>query len=365
MGVSKPACASWRDWLVSGVTPAHQSPTEARALLAEAGRQGVVGLVAAAPGVLKTMPDSVRTQWSQAARSLLARGVHQLHLAGGLLRRLEASGIRALPLKGAAVAEILYDSPADRPMADLDLLVLGDVASAVRLFEDDEDFRVVERADHALALRHAPTGGIVELHRSVTSCPGLYPLDAAGLWARREPGNGMVPWRPSSADLLVQLSLHAAFQHGFGLSLVQFLDFRRLLERLPPDPARVLEGAALARAEGAVLLALAAARAVVGADVPAALEAALGERVPGPLRARAREIANGDPLELLTLERPSLLRARWDLARGRRLELVRRTLWPAAWPGQPRPHLLLALRRAVRLLARHTALRRAEAPEPR
>ena len=358
MGVSKPACASWRDWLVSGVTPAHQSPTEARALLAEAGRQGVVGLVAAAPGVLKTMPDSVRTQWSQAARSLLARGVHQLHLAGGLLRRLEASGIRALPLKGAAVAEILYDSPADRPMADLDLLVLGDVARAVRLFEDDEDFRVVERADHALALRHAPTGGIVELHRSVTSCPGLHPLDATGLWHRRESGTGMVPWRPSSADLLVQLSLHAAFQHGFGLSLVQFLDFRRLLERLPPAPELVLEAAAFARAEGALLWSLAAARAVVGAEVPAPLEGALAKRVSRPVRARALEIAKSDPRTLLVPARPSLLRSRWDLAPGRRLELVRRTLWPASWPGEPRRNLLLPLRRAGLLLARHVVPRR-------
>ena len=365
MGLSKPACASWRDWLVSGVTPTHPSPAEPRELRAEAGRQGLVGLVAAAPGVLRAMPDAVRAEWSQAARGLLARGVHQLHLAGGVLRQLEARGIRALPLKGAAVAEILYDSPADRPMADIDLLVLGDIASAVRLLEEDEAFRVVERADHALALRHAPTGGIVELHRSVTSAPGFYPLDAAGLWDRRESSSGLVPWRPSSSDLLVQLSLHAAFQHGFALSLVQFLDFRRLLERVRLDHARVLEAAAFAHAEGAVLLALTAARAVVGAEVPLALEADLEERASSLLRARAREIAKGDPLTLLAPERPSLLRARWDLGHGRRLELVRRTLWPASWPGQPRRTLLLPLRRAGRLLARHCGLRRAEVPEPR
>jgi len=369
MGVSKPARASLRDWLVSGLPPAPPpGPAEARALFEEAGRQGLVGLLAAASGVLGAMEDAVRAEWRQAARSLLARGVHQLDLAGRILRRLEARGLRALPLKGAAVAEILCDSPADRAMADVDLLVLDDVARAARHLEDD-GFRLVERADHALALRDASTGGLVELHRSVTSCPGLYPLDADGLWARREEGRGIVPWRPSSADLLVALSLHAAFQHGFGLSLGQFLDFRRLLERARPEPDRVLEAAASARAEGAVLLALAAARAVLGAEVPLLMEAALAERVPRSLRERAQALLVSDPLKLVAPERPSLLRARWDLARGRRLELVRRTLVPTAWPGEPRRRgvgvLLLPLRRAGRLLAREAALRRDMEPEPR
>ena len=364
MDVSKPARASWRDWLVSGVTPAPRDPVEARALLAEAVRQGLVGLAAAAPGVMSAMPDPVRAEWARTARALLARGVHQLHLGGGLLRRLDARGVRALPLKGAAVAEVLYDSPAERPMADVDLLVLGDVTSALAILEA-EDFRLVERADHALALRHTPTGAIVELHRSVTSCPGLHPHDSEGLWERREVGPGLVPWRPSAADLLVHLSLHAAFQHGFGLSLVQLLDFRRLFERLPLDPGRVLEEAAAARAEGSVVLALAAARAVVGAAPLPGLEAALAARAPEPVRARARAIATGDPLDLVAPERPSLLRARFELARGRRLELVRRTLWPAPWPDQRQGNPLLPFRRAARLITRHATLRRPIAAEPR
>lgn len=364
MDVSKSARASWRDWLVSGVTPVPRDPPEAQALLTEAVRQGLVGLAAAAPDVMAEVPDSVRAEYGRIARALLARGVHQLHLGGGLLRRLEARGLRALPLKGAAVAEVLYDSPAERPMADVDLLVLDDVTSALSILEA-EDFRLVERADHALALRHAPTGGIVELHRSVTSCPGFHPHDAEGVWDRREAGEGLVPWRPSAADLLVHLSLHAAFQHGFGLSLVQLLDFRRLLERLPLDPGRVLDVAVTARAEGSVLLALAAARAVVGAPPLPALEACLAARAPEPVRARARVIATGDPLALVAPERPSLLRARLELACGRRLALVRRTLWPAAWPDQPPRNPLLPLRRAARLIGRHTTLRRALATEPR
>jgi hypothetical protein len=207
---------------------------------------------------------------------------------------------------------------------------------------------------------------VVELHRSVTSCPGFFPHDAAGLGARRVAAAGMVPWRPSSADLLVQLSLHAAFQHGFGLSLVQFLDFRRLLERIPPDLDRVLEAAVVARAEGAVLLSLAAARAVVGAEAPAALEEALAALVPAAVIAHARVLAASDPLTLVAPARPSLVAARWVLARGRRRDLVRRTLWPAAWPGQPAAHgPLVPWRRASRLLARHATWRRPLTAEPK
>src|SRR5207342_3313102 len=104
----------------------------------------------------------------------------------------------------------------------------------------DAGFAEVARGDHAWAFRDPSGHGIVELHRSVTSAPGLFPLDAFGLWQRRRAGRGQLRAWPSAEDLLLQLALHAAFQHGLVLSLVQWLDFRLLLEREPLDVARVL-----------------------------------------------------------------------------------------------------------------------------
>ena len=242
MGVSKPR-ALLREWLVSGVTPLPAGAAGSGELLAEARRQGLVGLLASEPAFLDGQPREAREAWREDARRLLVRGVVQLDLAGRVLRRLEAAGLRALPLKGAAVAESLYDSVGERPMSDLDVLALDDAQPAERLLAE-EGLSVAERADHAVALRHAKTGAVVELHRSVTSCPGLYPVEPKGLFARRLPGGGAVPFVPSPPDLLVSLALHAAFQNGLGLSLVQFLDFRRVFERLAVDEGRVLEAAA-------------------------------------------------------------------------------------------------------------------------
>ncbi len=96
-------------------------------------------------------------------------------------------------------------------------------------------FTEVARGDHAWAFRDPAGHGILELHRSVVSAPGLYPLDREGLWARRREGRGQLKVLPSPEDLLLQLALHAAFQHGLVLSLAQWLDFRLVLEREPID----------------------------------------------------------------------------------------------------------------------------------
>jgi hypothetical protein len=339
-----------RQWLVSGVTPAAGAPDE---LLAEAQRQGLVALLAAAPGFLEQLSAAARADWRRASQTLLVRGVCQLDLARRALALLRAESLRALPLKGAALAERLYGSVAERPMADLDLLVLDDPARAIRLFTN-AGFRVVERADHAIALREPASGGVVELHRSFTSCPGLFPVDADGLWARRSIPAGTGEATLAPADLLVSLSLHAAFQHGFGLSLVQYLDFRRLLERCPPRTDQILEAAASARASGVVLGALLVARRVVGAQPDPALLTALEAKADAAVAGHVHALAARHPARLFAPEHPSLARMRFGLLAGRRLLLLRSTLWPVAWPDEPprRQSLGTSARRAWRIARR-------------
>ncbi len=353
MTVSKPR-AALREWLVSGLTPT----TEPRELLGEAGRQGLVVLLAGQRDFLEGLSEDVRGEWRSAARLLLVRGVRQLDLARRVVDLLAAASLRCLPLKGIALAERLYASVAERPMADVDLLVLDRPEAALDLLTR-EGFHLVERAEHAIALREPGSGGIVELHRAVTSCGALFPLDREGLWARRVKRAGAIAHSPSAADLLVSLALHAAFQHGLVLSLVQFLDLRRLLERERPAPEAILESARPARAEGALLVALAAARAVVGAQPAPALLHALEASVPSPVRRLARAIETGDPLRFVLPSRPSLRATRLALAAGRRLELLSLTLWPRPWPGEGRqgfPQALLSgARRAWRLAGQEMA----------
>jgi hypothetical protein len=319
------AAEALRLWLAHRSLPRPGDEAEAEALVAAALEQGLAGLLRAAVGERDDWPASARRRLADAHRALLARGVVQLQLQARAARLLEAAGVPALPLKGAAVAETLYASVADRPMADVDLLALGDFSAAVAAL-GAAGFRKLAEADHAWVFHDPESGERLELHHGLSSCPGLFPVDAHGLWTRRRPGPGPVAWVPCAEDLLVQLSLHAAFQHGLVLSLVQHLDLRRLLEG-PLDPALAARAAGQARAAPAVAAALELSRRVLGATVDPALEAAFaGERPRGLLR----WLDTQEPASFVTPAPAAVVRARFAIARGRRARLLALTLSPAS-----------------------------------
>jgi hypothetical protein len=269
-------------------------------------------------------PQGVLASLRRAQRGDLARGERQIACAGRVLRRLNAAGLRALPLKGAALAEDLYDSLSKRPMADIDILVLDDAPAARRLLRAD-GFEDRGGTGHAWILGDPPTSTTVELHRTVTSWGRVFSFDHDGLWERRRAGRGCVPVRPGTEDLLVLLATHAAFQHGLGLRLIQYLDFRLLLEREDPSLERAWRIAREAGAEAALALALEAAVELVGAAVPPAFRQALAPALPGSLRgwlARRRR----DPRAFLNPGPSDLARLRWSIARGRRAALLREAL---------------------------------------
>jgi hypothetical protein len=314
------ARAELRRWLVDGAPPEPREESEAEALVAAAEEQGLAGLLLRAlPEGDGAWPAEARGRLRARAQWLLARGVRQLDLAARACGILAGRGLRALPLKGAALLESLYASPAERPMADVDLLVLDDWPEAHGLLRD-AGYEEVDRADHAAVLLDPQGAGVLELHWSVTSCPGLFPA-SAGLWERSLPGSGQVPRRPGGEDLLVQLALHAAFQHGLVLSLVQWLDFRRLLEGPPaPDLGRAREIAREVGGETALGMALHGAALVVGSPAPAW----------SPQKAM-------DPLSLVIPSVPRLARRRLEVAAGRRGRLLRETLLPRTPGARPGP----------------------------
>jgi hypothetical protein len=341
-------------------------------VLVEASRdQGVTGLLLRAiEGERPAWAVPIADLLGARRRAELVRTVGQIGLAARALELLEARRIRGLPLKGAALAETVYDVESDRPMSDVDLLALERWREGVAVLRA-AGFGEVARGDHAWAFRDPGGDGIVELHRSVVSAPGLFPLDVDGLWARSRPGRAQLRRVPSAEDLLVQLALHAAFQHGFVLSLVQWLDFRRVLEREPMDVSRLVALAASARAEVPLAAALLAAEAVVSATVPPPLRLPL----PGGLR-RWLEPRLASPLALVAPSVPEIARARWELLAGRRAELLWRTLvLPETPNGDTRlpARVAFAFGRALRL-ARQGApetplpaihdLGEPEAPEP-
>ena len=344
-----------RLWLATGLVPAPGTEAAAASLAETARLQGVAGLLHTAieigDGGGSGWPAPVRDRLRETHRALLARGIVQLDLVRRAQAVLERRGAHSLPLKGAAVAETYYPTVADRPMADVDLLLLGDWDAAMEALRA-EGFGGVEASDHAHALRDAASGEVLELHHSVCSCPGFYPLEPGPLWERSRSAGGQIPRVPAAEDLLIQLSLHAAFQHGLVLSLVQYLDFRRLLDAAPPDAERLLGLAASSRAEAPVAVALAAAEAVVGARVAPALRERLRPHVPPGLAGWLARIARA-PLSIVAPAEAPLFRVRFELAHGRRGEWLRRTLAPrspSAGGEARRP--LRAARRALALAGR-------------
>ncbi len=323
------------------------------ALFEETCRQGLVSLLLPASDRAElTWVRPLRTALVAERRRILARTLAQCELATRVACLLAERGMRSLPLKGVAVAETVCDVESDRPMSDTDLLVLdrwGDAVSAL----GQAGFVELDRADHAWAFRDPLSALVIELHRSVTSAPGLFPLDREGVWSRRRPGRRQQPFVPSAEDLLLQLALHASFQHGFVLALAQWLDFRRVLEREPVDLERLRALAAAARAETPLVAALLAAEAVVGAPFPEALQTAR-ERLPRALRSwLAPRLAA--PLRFVTPSAAALGRARWLLLAGRRPELLWRTLvLPETKDGDSRlpARLGVAVRRAFRFVRR-------------
>jgi hypothetical protein len=295
------------EFLRSGVPPRPSGPAEQEALLTAAREQGVAGLLHEAVAGSPQPDESFRDALRPIHEAWLARGLQQLALLARTRAILRDAGVASVALKGGAVAERLYDTVGERPMSDVDLLARGSwpaAVAALRAAGYEED----DRADHAWSYRVPGAPGRVELHRHLTSCGALFPSEEV-------PADG-----PASAELLlVELALHAAFQHGLALSLVQYLDFRRLLEREAVDADELARVAARFRATAAVGAALRAAEVMVGAPLTAPLRRRFVDPLPRAL-ARAALAPPAAP------GRRQLAWIRWQVARGQRLRLLVATL---------------------------------------
>lgn len=213
----------------------------------------------------------LRTSWMGATLESAAL----LAAAGDAIRRLSAAGIRAAALKGLHLAAAVYEHPALRHMGDVDLLVPPDRLQAARAVLMDAGY-AAEGADdptihHAARLVKARAAPI-ELHRGLCPTPNPFRLDVAPLWQRMVPisVNGQPALGLRAEDLLLHLSVHAAYNHRCLVPLRNVFDLARVLERQGAglDWDRLAAEARATRTERAVFCGLALAREMFGADVP-------------------------------------------------------------------------------------------------
>lgn len=159
--------------------------------------------------------DRERAAFQDAWRRIWSSNRRLLAAASPALEALTAAGIRVLVLKGAALAWTVYETPALRPIGDVDILVQPDDVPKARAMLTDRGWlplRTVREADvmtrHALDYRKPPYGAIdLHWHLHHECC---WPDADAAIWRRALPfpgePRGLLMLCP--ADQLSQTCIH-------------------------------------------------------------------------------------------------------------------------------------------------------------
>lgn len=276
------------------------------------------------------------------AERTLARGRRLADESKLIAAAFNEAGLRYAWLKGAHLAPLLYDPPAARPMADLDLwLHPGDASAAESLLLKLGYAPAGQSWKHRRYLRpdnrrvvdwrgeHPDNPRPVELHEALVESFRGIGLDLAA---------GSLPARPNDrlpqARVMAHLAAHAgvdALQRR--LRLVQLVDLRRLAARLDPGDWDRLEAlAGRPQAARFVWPGLFLAERWLGLALPPALGARLAAEVSPALRAWL-DRAEPDALSVPGAEsapRALLEIARiWPLDAAEHLAYWRFVLWPS------------------------------------
>ncbi len=257
-----------------------------------------------------------------------------------------SAGLRVLALKGISLADELYGGVHNRPMADIDFLVV-DTSRFTAAAGLARELGLVEvgASDHALVFREPASGAILELHVSLTACPGLFPIDHQALWEERAPVPGSSMDRLGDRDLVVHLALHTAFQHALAANDAHYEDFVRVLEGCKPS----IEGVIARAREWGALPTLALMAAASSRRRPESRPLAdLCHRLPGacpPGLARWLESLTEFPP---SAQVGSMALVRYRLAPSKWSYLLQ-TLLPQPIPGRtlPRPAAFRRLRSLI------------------
>ena len=265
---------------------------------------------------------------------LASRGAQQMDLAVRFSAAALSRDLRVLALKGISIADELYGGASNRPMADIDFLVVdtrafelaAQLARSLGLLETGA-------SDHALVFKEPASGVVLELHVSLTACPGLFTVDHEAVWERRVPVVSTSMFRLADADLIVHLALHTAFQHGFVAGEYHYRDFVRALETFKPAADLVLARASeWGAAEALGAMAFSCREEAPGSKVLVDLLERFQSRCPkGVRRWIEAQPRMPPPMSLL-----SLAHVRYGLAPSK-WGYVRRTLRPRAIAGRTLP----------------------------
>jgi hypothetical protein len=215
-------------------------------LLEQSARHGVTPLLYHR---LKTIhpdiviPPDITGKLRQAYLENAARNIRLYHNLGDVLKRFRDHAIPVIALKGAHLAERVYENRALRYMGDLDLLVKKDaLAKADALLIEmgctpNEQNRIVGSDNNEFVYVMPKRDVSLEIHWGLLSPQFPFPIDTEGLWERVRPvciaGVEVAVFCPE--DLLLHLCIHAGCTHGFEPGLKLFCDINEIMQRNPDE----------------------------------------------------------------------------------------------------------------------------------
>lgn len=246
------------------------SPEAWQAVATLAIQQHIPALLASRPGL--PFPPAVAATLRAASMHGAIRNLQRQAALRELAAAVAPHQVVLVALKGMHLASLVYDSPALRPMVDIDVLV------------DAQDLDVVTAAARALgyvpftddlSTHHAPAlirGRMtIELHHHIDPRLDAAPVPMASARERL----AMWPLAPNlrvfcPEDLLVHTALHAIDAHAMETGLRAVCDIRAILARhgTALDADRVAATASAWRGTRAVQLGLALSRRYLGACAP-------------------------------------------------------------------------------------------------
>jgi hypothetical protein len=249
-------------------------------------------------GLTGVLPPATLEVWRRVS---YATAVTQTLFSQALQRVLQAlqdHGIAVIVLKGAALAETVYPSPAVRPMRDVDLLVRAEALSRVEGTLVALGYRLTAgtrpkawwRAQHyhwAFRQPEPPPFDVpLEVHWHIERPSRPFTIAIEDLWQRAMPATiaGVNTRILAPEDLLMHLCLHACHHAGAPLQerrlnfrLLSCCDIAEVIRHYRPrvDWAHLVQRAQQWGIAPYVYLPLQLARELLGAAVPASALAAL------------------------------------------------------------------------------------------
>jgi len=178
-----------------------------------------------------------------AARRRAATSLAASALVADVAGKLAGSGISVMPVKGALLQHWLYDDPTERPLTDVDLLVLRhDLERAVDLLES-EGYRSLARPGFGPVVLQSPFVLALDLHPSLFDA-ARYRMRTEDLFARSTGDTHLYGVRvqlPSPLDVYAHLIGKFGSDHLDSRATGRLDEIARMAGRIGESPETVAQ----------------------------------------------------------------------------------------------------------------------------